>query len=147
MKILTLNLKNGKTEIINVPSPSINSNKIRVINKYSLISTGTESLISNFGKASLINKARQQPDRVKDVINKIKSSGFSDTYKAVINKLNHPMLMGYSAVGNISHDNLKYNFSKGDRVFTNSVHQETALINYNMCTVATGVKAIAEGTL
>ena len=133
MKILTLDLKNGKTETIDVPSPSINSNKIRVINKYSLISTGTESLISNFGKASFINKARQQPDRVKDVINKIRSSGFSDTYKAVINKLNHPMLMGYSAVGNISHDNLKYNFSEGDRVFTNSVHQEIALINYNMC--------------
>ena len=82
MRILTQNLKNGKTDILNVPSPSINSNKIRVRNEYSLISTGTESLIVNFGKASWLNKARQQPDRVKDVINKIKSSGLFNTIKA-----------------------------------------------------------------
>ena len=133
MKVFTLDLKNGKTNILDVPSPSISSNKIRVINEYSLISTGTESLISNFGKASWINKARQQPDRVKDVINKIKSSGISDTYRAIINKLDYPMVMGYSAVGFVSHENKKYNLSKGIRVFTNSVHQEEALVDYNMC--------------
>ena len=91
MKVLTQNLKTGKTDILEVPSPSIDSKKIRVINDYSLISTGTESYVVNFGKASWINKARQQPDRVKDVINKIKSSGITDTYKAIKNKLYYPM--------------------------------------------------------
>ena len=71
MKVLTQNLKTGKTDILEVPSPTINSDKIRVLNEYSLISTGTESSIVNFGKANWINKAKQQPDRVKDVINKI----------------------------------------------------------------------------
>jgi predicted dehydrogenase len=133
MKILTQNLKTGKTDILEVPSPSIHSKKIRVINDYSLISTGTESLIVNFGKAGWLNKARQQPDRIKDVLNKIKSSGITDTYKAITNKLNYPMVMGYAAVGTVSHSNEHYNLSKGTRVFTNSFHQEEGLVDYNMC--------------
>jgi len=133
MKILTQNLKTGKTNILEVPSPAISSEKISVLNKYSLVSTGTESSIVNFGKASWINKARQQPDRVKDVINKIKSSGLSETYRAIKNKLNYPMVMGYSAVGVISHEKRDYNLEKGTRVFTNSFHQEEALVSYNMC--------------
>ena len=133
MKVLTQNLKTGNTDILEVPSPSIDSKKIRVINDCSLISTGTESLIVNFGKAGWLNKARQQPDRIKDVINKIKSSGITDTYKAIKNKLYYPMAMGYAAVGTISHTNENYNLSKGTRVFTNSFHQEEALVDYNMC--------------
>ena len=133
MKILTQNLKTGKTDVLEVPSPSISSKKIRVKNNYSLISTGTESLIVNFGKASWLNKARQQPDRVKDVINKIKSSGVTDTYKAIRNKLYYPMVMGYAAVGTVTHKNENFNLSKGTRVFTNSCHQEEALVDHNMC--------------
>jgi len=133
MKVLTQNLKTGQTDILEVPSPEINSDKIRVLNEYSLISTGTESSIVNFGKASWINKAKQQPDRVKDVINKIKSSGISETYRAIKNKLDYPMVMGYSAVGTVSHTNKNYNLPKGTRVFTNSFHQEEALVDYNMC--------------
>ena len=133
MKILTQNLKSGKTDILNVPSPTTSSKKISVSNIYSLISKGTESSIVNFGKVGWINKARQQPDKVKDVINKIKSSGFLDTYKAVKNKLDYPVTMGYSAVGIITRAYEKYNLNKDQRVFTNSFHQEEALIDFNMC--------------
>ncbi len=133
MKILTQNLKDGKTDILEVPSPSNNSTKIKVLNHCSLISTGTESYIVDFGKAGWINKARQQPDRVKDVINKIRSSGISQTYKSIKTKLDYPMPMGYSAVGVVAIANQKYNLPKGTRIFTNSFHQEEALIDYNMC--------------
>ena len=133
MKVLTQNLKTGKTEIVEVPSPQNNLNQIKVLNHCSLISTGTESYVVNFGKANWINKARQQPDRVKDVINKIKSSGISETYRAIKTKLGLPMPMGYSAVGTVSHFCEKYNLPKGTRVFTNSFHQEEALISHNMC--------------
>jgi|TARA_B110000438_G_scaffold64797_1_gene65351 predicted dehydrogenase/D-arabinose 1-dehydrogenase-like Zn-dependent alcohol dehydrogenase len=133
MKVLAQDLKTGKTDILEVPSPAVTSDKIRVLNEYSLISTGSESSIVNFGRASWINKARQQPDRVKDVINKIKSSGLSDTYRAIKNKLNYPMQMGYAAVGTVSHARKIYNLPKGTRVFTNSFHQEEALVDYNMC--------------
>jgi D-arabinose 1-dehydrogenase-like Zn-dependent alcohol dehydrogenase len=133
MKILSQNLKTGKTHILDIPSPTYNSNKIRVSNVYSLISTGTESSIVNFGKAGWIDKAIQQPDKVKDVINKVKSTGLLATIKAIKNKLDFPMVMGYSAVGFVSKDSEKYNLSKGDRVFTNSCHQEEALIDFNMC--------------
>ena len=133
MKILTQNLKSGKTDVIDVPSPTATSNKISISNKYSLISTGTESSIVNFGKVGWIDKARQQPDKVKDVINKIKSSGLLDTYRAVKNKLDFPMTMGYSAVGITTKAYEKYNLNKGQRIFTNSFHQEEALIDFNMC--------------
>ena len=133
MKILTQNLKTGKTDILDIPSPTDNSNKIRVSNEYSLISTGTESSVVNFGKVGWIDKARQQPDKVKEVINKIKSSGFIATFNAVKNKLDFPMVMGYSAVGLVTNASKKYNLTKGSRVFTNSCHQEEALIDYNMC--------------
>ena len=66
-------------------------------------------------------------------INKIKSSGIADTYRAIKNKLYYPMAMGYAAVGTISHKNEIYNLSEGTRVFTNSFHQEEALVDYNMC--------------
>ena len=133
MKILTQNLKSGKTDVLDVPSPSATSNKISISNTYSLISTGTESSIVNFGKVGWIDKARQQPDKVKDVINKIKSSGLLDTYRAVKNKLDFPMTMGYSAVGITTKAYEKYNLNKGQRIFTNSFHQEEALIDFNMC--------------
>lgn len=133
MKILTQNLKTGKTDILEVPSPQNVSTKIKVLNHCSLISTGTESYIVNFGKAGWINKARQQPDKVRDVINKIRSSGISQTYRAIKTKLDYPMVMGYSAVGTVSNANEKYNFPKDARVFTNSFHQEEALIDHNMC--------------
>ena len=133
MKILTQNLKTGVTEILEVPSPQKSENKIIVKNQCSLISTGTESYVVNFGKAGWINKAKQQPDRVKDVLNKIRSSGFIETFRAIKTKLDYPMVMGYSAVGTVAHANEKFSLSKGDRVFTNSIHQEQALIDYNMC--------------
>ena len=133
MKIVTQNLKSGKTDVLDVPSPTATSNKISISNTYSLISTGTESSIVNFGKVGWIDKARQQPDKVKDVINKIKSSGLLDTYRAVKNKLDFPMTMGYSAVGITTKAYEKYNLNKGQRIFTNSFHQEEALIDFNMC--------------
>ena len=133
MKILTQNLKSGKTDVLDVPSPTTTSNKISISNTYSLISTGTESSIVNFGKVGWIDKARQQPDKVKDVINKIKSSGLLDTYRAVKNKLDFPMTMGYSAVGITTKAYEKYNLNKDQRIFTNSFHQEEALIDFNMC--------------
>lgn len=133
MKVLAQDLKTGKTDILEVPSPGTTSDKIRVLNIYSHISTGSESSIVNFGKAGWINKARQQPARVMDVINKVKSSGLSDTYRAIKNKLDIPMQMGYAAVGTVSHAKKIYNLPKGTRVFTNSFHQEEALVDYNMC--------------
>lgn len=133
MKILTQNLKTGATDILNVPSPSQTSRKIRVKNEYSLISTGTESSIVNFGKVGWLAKARQQPDKVKDVFDKIRSSGFQETYKAVKNKLDFPMVMGYSAVGVVIQANEEHDIEEGVRVFTNSCHQEEGLIDYNLC--------------
>ena len=121
MKILTQNLKSGKTDILDVPSPTDSSNKISILNTYSLISTGTESSIVNFGKVGWIDKARQQPDKVKDVINKIKSSGLLYTYRAVKNKLDFPMTMGYSAVGITTKAYEKHNLNNKKTGYQNRI--------------------------
>ena len=53
----------------------------------SLISPGTERMIIDFGKAGWIEKARQQPDRVQQVIEKARTDGIVPTFEAVRSKL------------------------------------------------------------
>ena len=53
MKQLTLSLKNGKIEVIDIPIPNIDENSVLIKNKYSLISSGTESSLIDFGKSVL----------------------------------------------------------------------------------------------
>ena len=54
-----------------------------------------------FGKANLIDKARQQPDKVKQVLDKIKTDGLQPTLEAVFNKLGQPLPLGYCNVGRV----------------------------------------------
>ena len=71
MKQLLQNYRTGEMELVECPIPKIYSNGIVVKTTKSLISVGTEKTLVDFGKASFIQKAKQQPDQVKQVINKI----------------------------------------------------------------------------
>ena len=83
MKQLQQSLKDGLTEIIDVPLPGYAAGEIRIRSRCSLISAGTERMLVNFGKANLIDKARQQPDKVRQVLQKAKTDGVQATLKAV----------------------------------------------------------------
>lgn len=65
----------------------------------SLVSIGTERMLVEFGKSSLISKARQQPEKVRMVLDKIKSDGLLPTLEAVFSKLEQPIPLGYCNVG------------------------------------------------
>ena len=58
-------------------------------------------MLVEFGKANLIDKARQQPDKVKQVLDKIKTDGLQPTLEAVFNKLGQPLPLGYCNVGRV----------------------------------------------
>ena len=88
-----------------------------------LVSLGTEKMLVDFGKANFIQKAQQQPEKVKMVINKIKSDGLRPTMKAIFSKLEQPLPLGYCNVGEvISVGKGVTEFSVGDRVASNGNH-------------------------
>ncbi len=90
MKIITQNLKNGSTELTNIPCPSPNTGKFCCGPQKTLISAGTERMLVEFGKANLLEKALQQPDKVKMVLSKLRTDGLQATVETVLNKLDAP---------------------------------------------------------
>ena len=102
MKQIIQNLNNGQTNLEEVPAPVVKSGQVLIRTTRSLVSIGTERMLVEFGKASLIDKARQQPDKVKMVLDKIKTEGLLPTLESVFNKLNQPIPLGYCNVGVVS---------------------------------------------
>ena len=90
MKQILQDLKSGRTWLEEMPVPRPQYGEVLVKTKYSLVSLGTERMLVEFGKANLITKARQQPDKVKMVLDKIKAEGLMPTLETVFNKLEQP---------------------------------------------------------
>ena len=133
MKQLQQSLKSGQTELIEIPLPTCTSGEVRIRSCCSLISAGTERMLVNFGKANLLGKARQQPDKVRQVTLKAKTDGLPSTIKSVRTKLNTSIPMGYSNVGIIETlgDNVS-GYSIGDRVISNGPHAEIVISPKNL---------------
>ena len=72
MKQILQNLKTGQTKIVEVPCPAMRAGYLLIGTTSSLISAGTERMLVDFGKASYLQKARQQPEKVKQVLDKIR---------------------------------------------------------------------------
>ena len=112
MKQIIQYLNNGKIEVVNVPKPIINQNQVLVRSLNSLISSGTERMLLEFGKSNLISKALQQPEKTKVVLNKIAKEGILSSYQAVKNKLSKPISIGYCNVGKVEYSSFsKFNIS------------------------------------
>jgi len=133
MKQLLQSIKTGETEIIDVPCPQIKTGHMLIATKQSLISSGTEKMLINFGKASLFEKTRKQPEKARMVLNKIKTDGFLTTLSAVRDKLNQLIPMGYCNVGTVMDQGTDSEFSIGDRVVSNGSHAEVVCVAKNLC--------------
>jgi len=118
MKQIIQSARSGKLEVKNVPVPRADKGEILVQTHASLISAGTERMVVNFAKKSLISKAKARPDLVRKVLNKAKNDGIRPTINAVISKLDSPIPLGYSASGSIISvgPELEGNFQVGQRV-------------------------------
>lgn len=134
MKQLIQSLENGKSQIVDVPRPNPSKGELLVETRVSLISAGTERMLIEFGRANLIDKARQQPEKVKMVLDKVKTDGIVATYGSVKNKLSQPIALGYCNVGRILEKNaVADGLSVGDRVVCNGSHSELVIVKKNLC--------------
>ncbi|TXN37623.1 zinc-binding dehydrogenase [Flagellimonas hymeniacidonis] len=133
MKQIIQDLKSGKTILENVPVPKVNQGTVLIKTKRTLVSLGTERMLVEFGKANLIQKAKQQPDKVKMVLDKVKTDGLKPTMDAVFNKLNQPLPLGYCNVGVVVEVGKDvHEFNVGDRVVSNGNHAEFVNIPKNL---------------
>ncbi len=133
MKQIIQSLKTGKTEIENIPVPLVTKGSILIKTTKTLVSVGTEKMLVEFGKASLISKARQQPDKVKQVLNKIKMEGLLPTLETVFKKLEQPLPLGYCNVGQVIEVGEGVSdFKIGDRVASNGPHAEYVCVPKNL---------------
>ena len=134
MKQIQQSLKTGATEVADVPCPQAGAGQVLVRTHASLVSAGTERMLVDFGKANWIDKARQQPDKVRMVLNKIGTDGLVPTVEAVMRKLDQPLPMGYCNVGEVvSIGRGVTGFAVGDRVASNGKHAEFVAMPVNLC--------------
>ncbi len=134
MKQIFQSLSNGATELSDLPSPSVPCGHLLIRTACSLVSAGTERMLVDFGKASWVEKARQQPDKVRQVLEKARTDGLITTIHAVKAKLDEPLPLGYSNVGTvIAVGSGVSGFQVGDRVASNGSHAELVSVPQHLC--------------
>ncbi|MFI8667211.1 bi-domain-containing oxidoreductase [Qipengyuania sp. NPDC077410] len=134
MKQLLQSLKDGATHLEEVPIPRAANGQLLIRTDTTLVSAGTERMLVKFGKSNWISKARQQPDKVKMVLDKARSDGIAATYDAVKSKLDQPLALGYCNVGRVAEIGHEVDgFAPGDRVVSNGKHAEYVNVPKNLC--------------
>jgi predicted dehydrogenase/threonine dehydrogenase-like Zn-dependent dehydrogenase len=133
LKQIIQSFKTGETILEEVPAPKVRPGYVLIRTSRSLVSLGTERMLVEFGRANMFQKAMQQPDRVKQVLSKVKTEGLKPTLNAVFNKLGQPLPLGYCNVGTVMAvgDDVE-DFSIGDRVASNGQHAEFVCIPKNL---------------
>ncbi|MFW6124861.1 MAG: bi-domain-containing oxidoreductase, partial [Pirellulales bacterium] len=101
MQQIVQNLKTGQLKIDDVPPPLLREQGLLVRNRASLVSAGTERMMMELAKKSLVGKARERPDLVRKVLDKLRRDGFLATLQTVREKLDREAPMGYSACGEV----------------------------------------------
>ena len=132
MRQILQDLKTGSTSLEAIPCPSVFSGGVLIETSVSLVSAGTERMLVDFGKGNLIQKARSQPDKVKQVLEKVQTDGLMPTIDAVKNKLDTPLPLGYCNVGRVLESRTDA-FSIGQRVVSNGKHAEMVAVPKNLC--------------
>jgi predicted dehydrogenase/threonine dehydrogenase-like Zn-dependent dehydrogenase len=133
VKQIIQSFKTGATILEELPAPQVKRGAVLIQTTRSLVSLGTERMLVEFGKANLIQKARQQPDKVQQVLDKMKTEGIFPTLEAVFNKLDQPLPLGYCNVGKvIAVGEGVTTFNVGDRVASNGNHAEFVCVPQNL---------------
>lgn len=134
MRQILQDLAKGGTTVAEAPAPQVSSGNLIINTSTSLISAGTERMLVGFGKASYLDKARQQPDKVKMVLEKVATDGLMTTLEAVQSKLAQPLPLGYCSVGVVSEVGAGVvGFKAGDRVVSNGPHADVVKVPKNLC--------------
>lgn len=133
MKQIIQSFKTGATILEEVPAPQLKRGCLLIKTTKSLVSLGTERMLVEFGKSNYLQKAKQQPDKVKQVLDKVKTDGLMTTVNSVFNKLGEPIPLGYCNVGEvIAVGEGVSGFEVGDRVASNGPHAEYVCVPKNL---------------
>ncbi len=127
-------LKQGATIVETVPVPLVRPGHLLIRTRRSLVSAGTERMLLEFGRANFIEKARQQPDKVRMVLDKLRTDGIGPTMRSVQAKLDKPIPLGYSNAGVVVEVGAGVTrFQVGERVVSNGPHAEYVCVPENLC--------------
>lgn len=136
MKQILQDMGRGVTSLTEAPAPNCGAGQLLINTSISLVSAGTERMLVDFGKASYLEKARQQPEKVKMVLEKVQTDGLMTTIEAVQSKLAQPLPLGYCNVGVVSEVGSDVaGFKIGDRVVSNGPHADVVRVPRNLCAV------------
>jgi len=133
MRQVLQELGSGRTILAEVPEPATPQGSLRILTHRSLISAGTERMLVEFGRAGWVERARQQPERVRQVLDKLRTDGVAATLEAVRSKLDQTLPLGYCNVGEVDAGVDVSGFSAGDRVVSNGPHAEVVTVPVNLC--------------
>jgi predicted dehydrogenase/threonine dehydrogenase-like Zn-dependent dehydrogenase len=133
LKQVLQNLRSGATLVEDVPAPLSRPGHLRIATSVTLVSAGTERMLVDFSRGSLVSKARQQPDKVRQAFQKMRTDGVLATVDAIRSKLDEPLALGYCNVGRVVDGDAAHGFMKGDRVVSNGKHAEVVLAPVNLC--------------
>lgn len=138
MEQLTQKLGSGEMVIQELPVPQLSAGMVLVKNHFSLISAGTEGSTVKAARKSLIGKAKERPQQVKQVLDTLKKQGVVQTYRAVMKKLDAYSPLGYSSAGEVIAvaDDVA-EFKVGDKVACAGAgyanHAEIVSVPVNLC--------------
>jgi predicted dehydrogenase/threonine dehydrogenase-like Zn-dependent dehydrogenase len=134
MQQVLLNIGTGATLLIDVPVPSLQQGHVLIRTQCTLISAGTERMLIDFGRASMLDRAREQPEKVKLLFDKMRTDGLMSAIGAVRSKLDQPLALGYCNVGTVIEAGAGITqFRPGDRVVSNGSHAGVVSVPKNLC--------------
>lgn len=133
MKQLVESIGSGDLQLLDVPRPSPRDHHLVVDTRASVVSAGTERMLLEFGRANLLEKARRQPERVREGLDKVRTDGVAATWAAVRRRLDEPLPLGYCQAGTVVEVGAGCEgFQAGDRVATNGPHAEWVQVPHTL---------------
>lgn len=134
MKQVIQDVRSGATTVRDLPAPIALPHHVVVNTLASVVSAGTERTVVNLARKSLLGKARERPDHVRRVLEKVRQEGLFTTARQVFAKLDEPMPLGYSAAGVVLECGRGVQeFKPGDRVAVAGPHAGVIVIGKNLC--------------
>ena len=134
MQQITQNIRSGRLELLELPAPVARPGQLLIANEASFISAGTEKMVLELAKKSLLGKARERPDHVRRVLQKLRSEGFFETLRQVRERLDEPLSLGYSSAGVVLACGAGVTeFKPGERVASNGPHAGIVAVPRHLC--------------
>jgi predicted dehydrogenase/threonine dehydrogenase-like Zn-dependent dehydrogenase len=150
MKQLLQNLRTGEGLVAEVPVPVVQPGRVLVRTAASLISAGTERALAELGQKGLLGKAREKPELIGKVWQKVKTDGLRQAVEGVRDKLEQSHAVGYSAAGIVIETAKDVTeFHAGDRVSCAGTdyasHAEVISVPRNLCVHMPDQLSLEEG--